>query len=188
MYSSAEKLRKHKQWSAAIDAFAELLDTDYPGTYFAKYFFLILSPFRSTDLFGGAGKAHLLNQRGVCYQELGQHEEALRDLTASLELDPSQPVSKLCKIVILSQFVALSVSLIQKVSLFQATVRTFSATSSDLKKLWQTWTASLRLPQTMLLPKLSWRKCEQRWRYQSAHGTRSRPPELSTTRTSGRFV
>ena len=39
MYSSAEKLRKHKQWSAAIDAFAELLDTDYPGTYSAKYFF-----------------------------------------------------------------------------------------------------------------------------------------------------
>jgi tetratricopeptide (TPR) repeat protein len=72
LYSQAEKLRKHKQWSAAIDAFSELLDTDYPG------------------------KAHLLNQRGVCYQELGQHEDALRDLTESLELDPSQPVSKLC--------------------------------------------------------------------------------------------
>jgi tetratricopeptide (TPR) repeat protein len=72
LYSTAEKLRKHKQWSAAIDAFTELLDTDYPG------------------------KSHLLNQRGVCYQELGQHEAALQDLSLSLELDPTQPVSKLC--------------------------------------------------------------------------------------------
>ena len=72
LYSQAEKLRKHKQWSAAIDAFSDLLSTDYPG------------------------KAHLLNQRGVCYQELGQHEDALRDLTESLDLDPTQPVSKLC--------------------------------------------------------------------------------------------
>ena len=72
LYKTAEKLRKHKQWSAAIDAFSELLETNYPG------------------------KAHLLNQRGVCFQELGQHEEALKDLTESLELDPTQPISKLC--------------------------------------------------------------------------------------------
>ena len=72
LYKTAEKLRKHKQWSAAIDAFTELLDTNYPG------------------------KAHLLNQRGVCFQELGQHEEALADLSESLDLDPTQPISKLC--------------------------------------------------------------------------------------------
>lgn len=78
---SPEEIRKESEVQAYMDMAYEAMDSD-DDTSAVHYFTEVLKIDPNNQF--------ALGMRGVCYRGLKKHELALRDLTRSLEIDPSQ--------------------------------------------------------------------------------------------------